>query len=174
MKVIDVLIEQLSKELGSKILSSHDFRGDETIVVAPADVAEVARHLRDNPAYAMEFLMDLTVVDWLDEAPRFEVVYHFFSRKSLRRLRVKARVAAEKPHIPSLSHLYKSADWMEREAWEFYGVVFDGHPNLVHCLLYPEFKGFPLRKDYPKGGEQPLIEFRTDRFMSSDMPPGTG
>lgn len=170
-----MLIEKLQAILGDKILECHDFRGDETISVAPAEIVHVATLLRDDPQFAMEILMDLTVVDYLGQTPRFEVVYHFFSKSKLHRLRVKARVTEENPHIPTLIHVYKSADWMEREAWEFYGVVFDGHPNLVHVLLYPEFVGHPLRKDYPKEGEQPLIELRPQqRTLSRELPPGTG
>jgi NADH-quinone oxidoreductase subunit C len=102
-------------------------------------------------------LTDLTCVDWLGEEPRFEVVYHFYSVARSQRVRIKARVREESPEIASLVPLYPSANWMEREVWDLYGVRFAGHPDLRRLLLYDEFEGHPLRKDYPKEKRQPLV-----------------
>ena len=118
----------------------------------------------------MNMLMDLTIVDYLtfpknrpvgDYAgaadARFEVVYHFYSVTKGHRVRLKAPVA-QGESIPSAHALYASADWMEREAWEMYGVKFAGHPNLKRLLTHMDFVGYPLRKDFPLKKRQPLSE----------------
>lgn len=88
---------------------------------------------------------------------RFEVVYHFYSSRHKHRLRVKVPLTSADPSVASLTVLWQTANWFEREAWDMYGVVFTGHPNLKRLLMYEEFKGHPLRKDYPAGKRQPLI-----------------
>jgi NADH-quinone oxidoreductase subunit C len=103
------------------------------------------------------FLMDLTAVDYLGKIPRFEVVYHLYSLRHNHRLRVKAPVKEDDPTIDSLASIWKSADWYEREVWDLYGIKFLGHPDLKRILLYEEFVGHPLRKDYPIDKRQPLI-----------------
>ena len=102
-------------------------------------------------------LTDLTVVDRLGEQPRFEVVYHLYSVAKNHRVRLKVGVPEDAPVVASATALYASADWMEREAFDLYGIRFDGHPDLRRILLYDEFEGHPLRKDYPKTKRQPLV-----------------
>ena len=96
-------------------------------------------------------------VDWPDRLLRFELVYHLYSLGRNRRLRIKAGVSEASPEIDSLCELWPSANWMEREAWDLYGVRFRGHPDPRRLLLYEEFEGHPLRKDYPKERRQPLV-----------------
>ncbi|MGP0564468.1 NADH-quinone oxidoreductase subunit C [Nitrospina sp. 32_T5] len=152
------IIDKIKAKFGDKVKDSHDFRGDQTVVVDKDCVYEVARFLRDEPALDMNFLMDLTAVDYLDKKKvRFEVVYHFFSLKHNHRFRVKAPVDEEECIIDSVVPLYQSANWYEREVWDMYGIKFKGHPNLKRILLYEGFKGHPLRKDYPINKRQPLI-----------------
>jgi NADH-quinone oxidoreductase subunit C len=151
------MLDLIQKQFAEKIISSHAQCGDETVSVEPQIISALSRFLKQD--HGFDLLMDLTVVDYIKETPRFEVVYHFFSTKDFRRLRVKSRVSETKPEIASLYHLYKSANFMEREAFDMYGVIFKGHPNLKRILLYPEFKGFPLRKDYQTAGEQPLVAY---------------
>ena len=88
---------------------------------------------------------------------RFEVVYHFYSSLSNARLRLKVPVKAADATVPTLTTLWKTANWFEREVWDMFGIRFDGHPNLKRILMYEEFKGHPLRKDYPINKRQPLI-----------------
>ena len=102
-------------------------------------------------------LTDLTAVDYLGETPRFEVVYHFYSTIQNRRVRIKARVSEEAAELASVCDLFASANWMEREVFDLYGIRFTGHPDLRRILLYEEFEGHPLRKDYPKEKRQPLV-----------------
>jgi NADH-quinone oxidoreductase subunit C len=102
-------------------------------------------------------MMDLTGVDLLPAKPRFQVVYHFYSLEKNHRIRVKAPVEEEDCVIDSITSLWAGANWFEREAWDLYGIRFRGHPDLRRILLYEEFQGHPLRKDYPINKRQPLI-----------------
>lgn len=168
-----VLIPELERLLKGVILSSHAFRGDETVVVPRESLLEVMKILKEEEPFRMEYLMDLTVVDalLLREGPRFEVVYHLYSLSKNHRLRVKTYASEEDPVVPSLVPLWHSANWMEREAWDLYGVRFEGHPDLRRILLYPEFYGHPLRKDYPKDKEQTRIPLVDHRPWPQPKPP---
>ncbi|MGH7290929.1 MAG: NADH-quinone oxidoreductase subunit C, partial [Myxococcota bacterium] len=116
--------------------------------------------LRDRPELAFNFLMDLTAVDYLGQTPRFEVVYHLYALTQHARLRVKIRVAEDEAWVQSLVDLWKSANWLERECWDMLGIRFVGHPDPRRILMYEEFVGHPLRKDYPVDKRQPLTEER--------------
>jgi NADH-quinone oxidoreductase subunit C len=171
------------------VRSAHAYRGDATVIVDRRQLLDVARALRDDPAFQMSFLMDLTAVDYSafgarkppaffahsgvavkpspeipDEDPwpgrpgpeRFAVVYHFYSLPLKHRLRLEVPVD-EADQVDSLTPLWGAANWLEREAWDMFGVRFKGHPDLRRLLMYQEFKGHPLRKDYPVNKRQPLI-----------------
>jgi NADH-quinone oxidoreductase subunit C len=150
-------LRRLIETLPDAVTETHADHGDATARVDPGRIVEVARLLRDDPDLEFEMLTDVTCVDYLGEEPRFEMVYHFYSVVRNRRVRIKARVAEEPCEIASLVELYPSANWMEREVFDLYGVRFDGHPDLRRILLYDEFEGHPLRKDYPKERRQPLV-----------------
>jgi NADH-quinone oxidoreductase subunit C len=157
------LVELLKQSFPTAVLSTHAQHGDETLVVEPAAWHEIAAFLKSSPAADMNMLMDLTAVDYPDREPRFEIVAHFYSLAKGHRIRLKARVGdPEGKHvrIASLTDLWGSANWMERECWDMFGVVFEGHPDLRRILLYPEFEGHPLRKDYAADKIQPLVEYR--------------
>ena len=139
------------------VQETHARLGDATARVDPARIVEVLRLLRDDPELEFEMLTDLTAVDYLGEVPRFEVVYHLYSVAKNHRVRIKARVAEDAPEIESAVSLWPSADWMEREVWDLYGIRFRNHPDLRRILLYEQFDGHPLRKDYPKEKRQPLV-----------------
>ena len=156
------LVELLKKAFPDAVLETHAQHGDETVVVEVSRWRDVAMLLKSSPAADMTMLTDLTAVDYPDRLPRFEVVAHFYSLSKGHRLRVKARVgdaAGNDTHIGTLADLWASANWMERECWDLFGIVFDGHPDLRRILLYPEFEGHPLRKDYPAQRIQPLVEY---------------
>ncbi len=157
------VVEQVKKQFPGAVLESHSQYGDDTIVVEPSQWAEIARFLKESPKISMEMLTDLTAVDYPEREPRFEVVAHFCSLSKGHRLRMKARVGdadGKKVELPSLEPLWASANWMERECYDLFGVVFMGHPDLRRILMYPEFEGHPLRRDYPAQRSQPLIEYR--------------
>ncbi len=152
-------LNQAKELLGAAVLSTHAYRGDETLIVDPTRIFESMKKLRDE--LGMSFLVDLTAVDYLGREPRFEVVYHLRSMKTGARLRVKAPLAepedGSNPIIDSVVSLWPGANWFEREVWDLYGIKFAGHPDLRRILMYEEFVGHPLRKDYPKETRQPLI-----------------
>jgi len=157
------LIDLVKNAFPDAVREMHAQHGDETLVIDPSRWHDVARFLKGSPAADMTMLTDLTAVDYPDREPRFEVVAHFYSLARGHRLRVKARIGdAEGKHvrIASLADLWGSANWLERECWDMFGVEFEGHPDLRRILLYPEFQGHPLRKDYPADKIQPLVEYR--------------
>ncbi len=166
------LVDALREKFGDKIVESHSFRGDQTVIVQREALLDVMKVLRDEAPFEMHFLMDQTVVDRLEmgKKPRFEVVYHLFNRENFKRIRVKVQVSEDDCWIDSVKSLWLAADWMEREAWEFYGIDFRGHGDLRNVLLYPEFEGYPLRKDYPKDGEQPRLPLRDHRSWPRPKP----
>jgi NADH-quinone oxidoreductase subunit C len=137
--------------------ATHASFGDATALVDPARLVDVMRFLRDDAECQFDMLTDVTAVDYLGEEPRFEMVYHLYSLAKNKRLRVKSRLGESAPEIATLCGLWPSANWMEREVWDLYGIRFAGHPDLRRILLYDEFQGHPLRKDYPKERRQPLV-----------------
>lgn len=158
------LVDLLKNQFALAVRETHAQHGDETVVLDPASWLEVCRFLRDAPPSQMNVLVDLTGVDFPERDPRFEVVAHLYSLHHGHRLRVKTRVgdrAGDNAEVDSLSGLWGSANWMERECFDMFGVHFRGHPDLRRILLYPEFEGHPLRRDYPAERIQPLVEYRT-------------
>jgi NADH-quinone oxidoreductase subunit C len=135
-------------------------RGDAAVMVTRERIAAVLALLRDHPDMHFEMLTDLTAVDYLGRTPRFEVVYHLYSLTRNHRLRVKVAVPEADPAVPTASALWKSALWAEREVWDLFGIQFTGHPDLRRILMYPEFVGHPLRKDYDLHLRQPLVPER--------------
>ena len=184
------LLQAVRDRFPEAMTASHAFRGDATAIVARESLFEVARWLKEDAALQMNFLMDLTAVDfsafgatrprgffsssgvavrpssqipthdlWPDPPTdsRFAVVYHFFSLPLKHRLRVEVRLEDQDPEVDSVTTLWAGADWLEREVWDMFGISFRGHPNLKRILMYDEFVGHPLRKDYPVNRRQPLI-----------------
>ena len=184
------LIESVKNQFPDAVSGSHTYRGDATLVLRPESLLEVARFLKQDPAFQMNFLVDLTAVDYLtfgkrptpaffassgvalrpssqipDEDPwpgpparsRFALVYHFYSMTHKHRLRLVVPLEETDAAADSLTSLWPGADWLEREVWDMFGIDFRGHPDLRRILMYEEFEGHPLRKDYPVNKRQPLI-----------------
>ena len=156
------ILADLRQRFGAAVVETHDQHGDHTAVVRREHLVEILRHCRDLPALAFDMLTDLTAVDYLrfpgrEDGPRFEVVYHLYSLRHNHRLRLKVRVEEDDAVVPTAVPLWPIANWLEREVWDMFGVRFDGHPDLRRLLLYEEFVGHPLRKDYPINRRQPLI-----------------
>lgn len=152
--VLEALHTALSAN-GARTTVSH---GVLVCEIDPEHVFATATHLK--LAFAFDVFLDVTAVDWPDHALRFEVVYHFYSTTHKMRVRLKTRVAEATPNVPTLRPLYGSAGYMERECHDMYGITFDGNDDLRPILLYEGFHGHPLRKDYPKQLEQPLVRYR--------------
>jgi NADH-quinone oxidoreductase subunit C len=184
------LIQAVRDRFPEAVRSSHTYRGDATVLVSRELLLDVARTLKEDPAFQMNFLMDLTAVDFSafgnkpspaffassgvavrpspeipDEDPwpgppgpsRFVVVYHFFSLPLKHRLRLEVPVDEEDTEVDSLTSVWAGADWLEREVWDMFGIRFRGHPKLKRILMYEEFVGHPLRKDYAVNKRQPLV-----------------
>ncbi|MFO0614363.1 MAG: NADH-quinone oxidoreductase subunit C [Polyangiaceae bacterium] len=156
------LLTLLKQRFGDAVFEIHQQFGDDTAVLDPTAWFDAARFLRTDPRCAMNQLVDLAAVDYPDREPRFELVLHLRSIEKGHRLRLKARIGDEgdQPEIDSLVPIWSGANWLERETYDMFGIVFRGHPDLRRILMYPEFKGHPLRKDYPANHIQPLVEFR--------------
>jgi NADH-quinone oxidoreductase subunit C len=184
------LIQAVRDRLPEAIKAFHSYRGDATVIVGREFLIEVARILKEDPAFQMNFLMDLTAVDFSsfgtkpspaffassgvavspspgipDPDPwpgppgpeRYVVVYHFFSLPLKHRLRLEVPVDEADAEVDSVTSLWAGADWLEREVWDMFGIRFRGHQNLKRILMYDEFVGHPLRKDFPVNKRQPLI-----------------
>jgi NADH-quinone oxidoreductase subunit C len=184
------LVQAVTDSFPAAVKASHCFRGDATVVLDRRSLLGVARILKEDPAFQMNFLMDVTAVDYSEfgnkpapafftssgvsvrpsgeipdpdpwpgppEKARFVIVYHLFSHRLKHRLRLEVPVEEDDPEVDSLSSLWAGADWLEREVWDMFGIRFRGHPNLKRILMYEEFVGHPLRKDYPVKKRQPLI-----------------
>lgn len=156
------VLQRLREVFGDAVLETHSQHGDDTAIVEPSRWQEVATFLRDDPKCAMNHFIDLTAVDYLNRRePRFEVVLHVRSIEKLHRVRLKARLG-DAPAIDTLSKVWIGANWFERECFDMFGVDFVGHPDLRRILMYPEFVGSPLRKDYSAQQTQPLIEYHSE------------
>jgi len=140
------LVERLQREFGADILATASHHGDESVTVAPGKLRDVLVHLRDKEG--CEQLSDVAGVDFPGRDKRFQVVYLLRSWEKNHRLQVKVD-AAEDEAVPTVSDLYRSADWAERETWDLLGIPFAGHPDLRRILCHHEFEGHALRKDYP-------------------------
>ena len=140
-----------------------DRTGGEWAVLRPSAVREAASFFKNDPELEFKLFLSMDAVDRLmlpESDPRFEVVYFLFSVHRNEHLRFKCRVSEDRPELPSLTPVFQGADWFERFVWDFYGIRFEGHPNLRRILMYEEFQGHPLRKDYPLRARQPLIPER--------------
>jgi NADH-quinone oxidoreductase subunit C/D len=163
----------LSHALGDRVRRVEDFRGDLAITVSPSAWVEAATLLRDHRELDLKLFLDLCAVDWLDDEAhddRFEVVLHLYSVSTKHHVRLKTAVPESRPHLPTLTGLFRGANWFEREAWDLYGVVFDGHPNLKRILTHHAFVGHGMRKDYPTGQRHVL---KSSAPMLIEVPPGS-
>jgi NADH-quinone oxidoreductase subunit C len=156
------IVQRVRDRFGAAVVDFHEHRGDATVVVERSAVHDTLRFCRDDAALGFDVLMDLTAVDYShypgrEDGPRFEVVYHLYSIPHNQRLRVKVRVDEDDATVPTAVGLWPIANWFEREVWDMFGVRFHDHPDLRRLLLYEEFVGHPLRKDYPINRRQPLI-----------------
>ncbi|MGQ4807187.1 NADH-quinone oxidoreductase subunit C/D [Candidatus Entotheonellaceae bacterium PAL068K] len=158
MSDVSVTLAKLQQRFPQALVAHHADHGDDTVTVTRASWRDVAQFLRDDADLRYNFLMDLTAADYLPmgRTPRYEVVAHLYSLAHNQRLRIKTPVPDDEAHVDSLMPVWPGANWFEREAYDMFGLTFDGHPDLRRILLYEGFEGYPLRKDYPQDLEQPL------------------
>jgi NADH-quinone oxidoreductase subunit C len=128
-------------------------RGELTLHIVPSKIAEVCAIMRDDPSLRYELCSSVSAVDYLgSDDRRLHAVYHLTSMTYRRRIRLECAVTVDDPHLPSVTSIYPTVDWQERETYDMFGIIFDGHPNLTRILMPDDWEGFPQRKDYPLGG----------------------
>ena len=150
------LLSTLSQLFGTKLLEKSEFLGETTYTIDPADLREVAKFSRDE--ISLDYLIDITSVDNSGEEPRFEVVYELYSMTLAIHLRLKVRVSEEVAAVDTVSDIWPTANWHEREIYDMMGIKFNGHPDLRRILMWDGYPYFPLRKEFPLEG------------LPSDMP----
>lgn len=150
--------DYIEAKVPDMVLSSSVDHGELTLSIAPKDVLSVIRLLRDDAQLKFTCIIDICGVDYPERDKRFDVVYHFLSVNGNMRIRVKLEVDEDTP-VPSIVGLFEGAHWFEREAYDMYGILFDGHPDLRRLLTDYGFQGYPLRKDFPTTG---YVEVRFD------------
>ena len=147
----ETLVDRLCDRFKHGILATN-VSGDEVChLVAKDSLVPICAFIKADPDFMMNYLVDILGVDHLPSSPRFEVVYHFYSISKKHRLRLKVKVDDDES-VPTVTGFWPAADWPEREVYDMYGIVFDGHPDLTRIYMAPDWQGFPLRKDYPLRG----------------------
>jgi NADH-quinone oxidoreductase subunit C len=149
-------IESLDKSFEGKLESKTEFRGERTYTISALDLRDIAKFCRDDLSF--DYLLDITSIDNFGEEPRFEIVYHLYSMPHGTHLRLKLRVSEDLGSVDTVSDIWLTADWHEREIYDMMGVKFNGHPDLRRILMWDGYPFFPLRKDFPLAG------------LPSDMP----
>ena len=152
-----MLNEKLKARFGDEILSAQDARDELTITIERERAYDFFKALRDEADFEFNVLTDMTAVDWLERKPRFDLVYQLNSLTQGHRLRVKIGVDGPEPWMNSVVGVWGAADWLERECFDMFGIVFKGHPDLRRILMYDSFEGYPLRKDYLYNKRQPIV-----------------
>jgi len=154
------LMESFSKAFDEKIQAKTEFRGENTYTIAASDLREIAKFCRDQ--FSFDYLLDITSIDNLSEEPRFELVYHLYSMPHGVHLRLKLKVSEETGAVDTVSDIWPTANWHEREIYDMMGIRLNGHPDLRRILMWDGYPFFPLRKDFPLEGlpsEMPDVAF---------------
>ena len=154
----ETILSKIKERLPDAVLDITEFAGEQILHVKGQDILKVLTELKD---YGFNFLADLTAIDnlTLGGFERFAVSYHLLSHKTTERATVKAYISEEKPSLPSVESLWKTAEWQEREVFDLFGIKFEGHPNLIRIMNPDDFDGYPLRKDYPRLGRKERGDF---------------
>jgi NADH-quinone oxidoreductase subunit C len=160
------VIERLRGAHPDAFEKTSEFRGIASIYIRREAIVDVARFLRDDPELSYNFLENLCGVDYLGRDPRFEVVYHLLSYKNHHRIALKVGVPESDPSVPTLTPLWATANWQEREGFDMLGLIFTGHPGLDRILMPDEWEGYPQRKDVPLGGEEVAFTFNQDQIYA--------
>ncbi len=174
----EATVELVRERFAADLVDVAVHRGETTLVLRPEAIARVGLALRDAPALRYNYLADVTAVDWPEREPRYDVVYHLLSLETNAVIRLKVRVGDEAtphPMVPSVTSVWPTANWFEREAFDLFGIVFEGHPQLERILMPDDWVGHPLRKDYPLTGIRlPEPHWGGQVPFDQPLPPGTG
>ena len=162
---LELIAQRVREVAGEDAVTGTSFhRGQATLEVPPESVHDVLVHLRDGEDEPWERLMSVHGCDYLPEEPRLAVHYQLLSMERCERLGVKTRLGADDPHVPTVVDLFPTADFQEREVYDMFGVVFDGHPDMRRILMPEDYSGFPQRRDFPMGGEPVLYTFNEGKY----------
>jgi NADH-quinone oxidoreductase subunit C len=153
------VIERLRHAPPAAVIGTSEFRGMLNVAVRREAIVELASFLRDDPDLSYMFLENLCAVDYLGRDPRYEIVYHLLSFQNHHRICLKVGVPANNPDVPTLTVLWPTANWQEREAYDMFGITFNGHTGLYRILMPDDWEGHPLRKDVPLGYEEVAFTF---------------
>src|SRR5881628_1699073 len=154
------LLDLFSKSFGKKIQNKTEFRGETSFTIAASDLREIAKFCRDELSF--DYLLDITSIDNFGEEPRFEMVYHLYSMPYALQLRLKLKLSEEVGPLDTISDIWPTADWHEREIYDMMGIKFNGHPDLRRILMWDGYPYYPLRKEFPLEGlpsEMPDVAF---------------
>ena len=154
------LLASFDKSFGDKIQSKTEFRGETSFVIAASNLCEIATFCRDELSF--DYLLDITSIDNFGEEPRFEIIYHLYSMPCGIHLRLKLKLSEELGAADTVSDIWPTANWHEREIYDMMGIKFNGHPDLRRILMWDGYPFFPLRKDFPLEGlpsEMPDVAF---------------
>lgn len=149
MEMKETIVEKLKKNFGDTVQDVTDFRNDLSITIASNKIVDVAKFLKEDPELEFVMCKDVTAIDWATRKNRFTVVYHVYSFKNNYFLRLKSNIVEETPVIDSVTSIWPSANWYERETFDMYGIVFNNHPDLRRMYMPEGFQYHPLRKDFP-------------------------
>jgi NADH-quinone oxidoreductase subunit C len=158
---LELIAQDLRASHPDAVLDTIRFRGQATIEVAPARVRDVLELLRGK---GFSFMASLHGVDYYPEEPRFGVHYELLDMREVDRITVKTRVPLDAPELPSVTPEWPTANYQEREVFDMFGVVFDGHPDLRRILMPEDYEGFPQRRDFPVGGEPVIFTYNEDKI----------
>ena len=148
----DSIVQKITAQFPSSIVSVNEYRGELTTVVKKQDIAKICSMVKDDNELCFDSMRDLCGADYHRPDERFEVIYNLYSLKNNFRLRLKVRVEEQDPHVPTVTGVWKTANWHERETYDMFGIVFDGHPDLRRIYMPEQFEHYPLRKDFPLMG----------------------
>lgn len=149
MEMKELIVEKLKKNFGEFIQEVTDFRNDLSITIASSKIVDVAKFLKEDSELEFVMCKDVTAIDWATRKNRFTVVYHIYSFKNNYFLRLKSNIVEETPAIDSVTSVWPSANWYERETFDMYGIIFNNHPDLRRMYMPEGFQYHPLRKEFP-------------------------
>ena len=161
---LELLRGEIDVDAPGAVLATSFEKERAVLIVDAARILDVLAWLRDTPGQGYRFLSSLHVADYLPAEPRFGVHYELLNRDRVERLRVKAMLPSESPEIDSAVDLFPTANFQEREAYDFFGVIFRGHPELTRILLPEDYVGWPQRRDFPVGGEPVTFTYSEKRY----------
>lgn len=160
----NLTVKKVQERFKEAIINIDEFRGDFSIIIKKEFLIPICEFLRTEEELEYNFFSDVTAVDFLGRIPRFDVVYNLFSLRFYHRIRLKVQVN-ENEEVPSVTHFWNTANWLEREVFDMLGIKFSGHPDLRRILMPEGYNGHPLRKDFPLIKEEIMFSYNKDRGL---------